>query len=66
MLFKHSADVIIYIVGGLDENELMLQAALMAFYDALQVLLRNQVERISILENFDLVMLCLAETLDDG
>ena len=66
VVFKHSADVIFYIVGSMDENELMLQTALTAFYEALQILLKNQVERASILENFDLVMLCLDETLDDG
>ncbi len=60
------ADVAVYIVGGTDENELVLQSALVAFCDALQILLRNQVERRSVLENFDLVMLCLDETIDNG
>ena len=53
-------------MGNADENELMLNSALSAFCDALQVLLRGQVERRAVLENFDLVMLCLDETIDDG
>lgn len=66
VVHKSSADVIFYLVGSPEENELMLHSALMAFWEALQILLRNQVERLSVLENFDLVMLCLDETIDDG
>ncbi len=40
--------------------------ALSSFYDALNNLLRSQVERRAVEENFDLVMLCLDETIDDG
>lgn len=44
----------------------MLSAALNALVDALQMLLRNQVEKRGVLENLDLVVLCLDETVDDG
>ena len=44
----------------------MLHAALVAFSDALSMLLRNQVEKRALLENLDLVLLCLDETIDDG
>lgn len=65
-LFKHSLDLIFYIIGPATENELMLAAALNAFSDALSMLLRNQVEKRSVLENLDMVLLCLDETIDDG
>lgn len=65
-LFKHSLDLIFYIIGPATENELMLTAALNAFSDALSMLLRNQVEKRSVLENLDMVLLCLDETIDDG
>lgn len=65
-VYRHVTDVVIYVMGNSDENELMLNSALSAFCDALQVLLRGQVERRAVLENFDLVMLCLDETIDDG
>lgn len=65
-LYKHSLDVIFYIIGPTSENELMLYAALVAFSDALSMLLRNQVEKRALLENLDLVLLCLDETIDDG
>lgn len=65
-VYKNSTDVIFYIIGNPEENELMLSLALNSFYDALTMLLRNQIEKRAVLENFDLVMLCLDETLDDG
>lgn len=65
-VYKHSLDLIFYIIGNPDENELMLYAALNAFSDAVHLLLRNQVEKRALLENLDLVLLCLDETIDEG
>ena len=65
-VYKHSPDLIFYIIGNAEENELMLSLALNSFHDALSVLLRNQVEKRAVLENYDLVMLYLDETIDDG
>lgn len=44
----------------------MLQGVLTAFYDAVSLLLRHQVEKRAILENLDLVVLALDETIDNG
>jgi len=44
----------------------MLHTALTAFFDAASLLLRNQIEKRSVLENLDMVLLCLDETIDDG
>ena len=65
-LYKHSLDLIFYMLGGPLENELMLHSALTAFMDAIHLLLRNQVEKRAVLENLDCVILCLDETIDDG
>lgn len=65
-VYKHSLDAIFYVIGSTSENELMLQVSLGAFFEALSLLLRNQVEKRAILENLDLVLLCLDETIDDG
>lgn len=65
-VYKHSLDLIFYLIGGSSENELMLHTALVAFSDAVNMLLRNAVEKRSVLENLDLVLLCLDETIDDG
>lgn len=65
-VFRHSLDLIFYIIGGATENEIMLYSALTAFSDAVHLLLRNQVEKRAVLENLDMVILCLDETIDDG
>ncbi|EPQ55280.1 coatomer protein [Gloeophyllum trabeum ATCC 11539] len=65
-VYKHSLDLIMYLVSPPEENELMVHYALSAFSDALHMLLRNQVEKRGVLENLDLVLLCLDETIDDG
>jgi hypothetical protein len=65
-VYKHSLDLILYIIAGQTENELMLSSALHTLSDALTMLLRNQVEKRGVLENLDLVVLCLDETIDDG
>ncbi|OCH83928.1 coatomer protein [Obba rivulosa] len=65
-VYKHSLDLIFYLIGDPSENELMLHSALVAFSDAVHLLLRNQVEKRGVLENLDLVLLCLDETIDDG
>ena len=65
-MYKHSLDLIIYFVSGPEENEIMLSAALSALSEALQLLMRNQLEKRGVLENLDLVVLCLDETIDDG
>jgi hypothetical protein len=63
---KHALDVAYYVVGDAGENELMLSAALHAFADAVSMLLRGQVEKRALLENLDLVLLALDETIDQG
>ncbi len=65
-MYKHSLDVILYLVAGPTENEVMVHAALTALSDALTMLLRNSLEKRGVLENLDLVLLCLDETIDDG
>ncbi|EIM83054.1 coatomer protein [Stereum hirsutum FP-91666 SS1] len=65
-VYKHSLDLIFYMIGGSSENELMLHSALVAFSEAAHMLLRNQVEKRAVLENLDLLVLCLDETIDDG
>lgn len=65
-VYRHSLDLIFYILGGPQENELMLHSALTTFTEAINLLLRNQVEKRAVLENLDCVILCLDETIDDG
>lgn len=66
VLYKPSIDLTFYVTGDESQNELMLQGALQAFYDSVSLLLRHQVEKRAILENLDLVVLCLDETIEEG
>ncbi|KAF9047523.1 coatomer protein [Panaeolus papilionaceus] len=66
VVYKHSLDLIIYFVAGPTENEIMLYSALNSLVDAFTMLLRNALEKRAVLENLDLVLLCLDETIDDG
>jgi hypothetical protein len=65
-VYKHSLDLIFYFIAGPTENDLMISAALTSLIDALTMLLRNSLEKRGVLENLDLVLLCLDETIDDG
>lgn len=58
--------VMFYVVGSDTENELILTAVLNAAFDSLSTLLRDQLDRRMLLDNFELVLLTLDEIVDDG
>lgn len=75
MVYKQAVDATLYVVGGAEENEIMLYLVVVALRDCLDVLLRyapvdsslsHSVDRRTILENYDLVALCIDEICDDG
>lgn len=67
MLYKSCGDVFIYFVANSPfENEIMLFGFLNSFYDALVILLKNSVDERAILDNLDLILLAIDETIDDG
>ncbi|KAJ2726136.1 Golgi-to-ER vesicle coat component [Coemansia sp. Benny D115] len=66
VLYTSNADVSFYLVGDPEENELMLLAALQGFYDAVCQLVKYDVSKRKVLDNLDMVVLALDETVDDG
>ncbi|CCX09326.1 Similar to Coatomer subunit zeta; acc. no. P53600 [Pyronema omphalodes CBS 100304] len=66
VVYKAESDVIMYVVGGLDENELMLFNVALAMRDTLLLMLRNAVDKRTIAEHYDMVSLALEEMVDDG
>ncbi|KAI9673938.1 MAG: Golgi-to-ER vesicle coat component [Caeruleum heppii] len=66
VLFKVESDVMLYVVGGADENEIMLYNVILALRDSLNLLLKNSVDKRTIIENYDLVSLAIDEIIDDG
>ncbi|PVU95622.1 hypothetical protein BB559_002661 [Furculomyces boomerangus] len=66
IIFSSVSDVTFCLVGSQDENELLLMSILNGFIDSLNMLLRQNVDKRSILDGLDLVLLALDETIDDG
>jgi len=56
----------LYVVGGMDENEMLLYHVVLALRDSLQILLKNSTDKRTIIENYDLVSLAIEEIVDDG
>ena len=60
-VYKTGLDTMIFVVGDASENELILTAVLDALYDSLSILLRDQLEKRLLLDNVDMLMLCMDE-----
>ncbi|WVN86551.1 uncharacterized protein L203_101718 [Cryptococcus depauperatus CBS 7841] len=67
IIIRSIIDLTFIIVGPLaSSNEIMLNQALTAFVDSVNLLLRGSVEKRNVLESLDLVLLAADETVDDG
>ncbi|KAF2012259.1 snare-like protein [Aaosphaeria arxii CBS 175.79] len=66
IVFKMESDVMLYVVGGAEENEVLLYSVVLALRDSLNILLKNSVDKRTIVENYDLVSLAVDELVDDG
>ncbi|KAL6057155.1 Coatomer subunit zeta-2 [Balamuthia mandrillaris] len=65
-VYKSSADVHFYVIGSVDENELILGSVLSALYEAIYALLHQVVDKRTVLENLDYVLLAIDELVDEG
>lgn len=66
IVYQNVQDVYFFVVGAGYENELVLSEVLSGFIDGLLMLFRNQLNKRTFLENFDLIVLSLDEVLEDG
>ncbi|KAI9880027.1 MAG: Golgi-to-ER vesicle coat component [Pleopsidium flavum] len=66
VVFKMESDVMLYVVGGAEENEILLFNVILALRDSLTILLKNSTDKRTIIENYDLVSLAMDEIVDDG
>ncbi|XP_066111580.1 coatomer subunit zeta-2 isoform X1 [Saccopteryx bilineata] len=66
IVYKSSIDLFLYVVGASHENELMLMSVLTCLFEALNHVLRKNVERRWLLENMDGAFLVLDEIVDGG
>ncbi|KAI9858134.1 MAG: Golgi-to-ER vesicle coat component [Vezdaea acicularis] len=66
VVFKTEGDVMLYVVGGGEENEILLYNVVLCLRDALNILLKGSTDKRTIIENYDLVALAIDEIVDDG
>ncbi|KAG4961474.1 hypothetical protein AAZX31_13G330300 [Glycine max] len=66
IIYKFVQDLHFFVTGGDDANEIILASVLQGFFDAITLLLRNNVDKREALENLDLILLCLDEIVDGG
>ncbi|EEA28141.1 Golgi-to-ER vesicle coat component [Talaromyces marneffei ATCC 18224] len=66
VVFKLENDVMMYVVGSADENEVLLYNVVVALRDALGILFKGATDKRTIIENYDLVSLAIDEIIDDG
>ncbi|KAJ1443717.1 Longin-like domain superfamily [Sesbania bispinosa] len=66
IIYKFAQDLHFFVTGSDEENEVILASVLQGFFDAVTLLLRNNVDKREALENLDLILLCLDEIVDGG
>ncbi|KAL5508807.1 hypothetical protein EMCRGX_G004057 [Ephydatia muelleri] len=65
-VYKSNVDLFFYVLGSQNENELMLMAVLNAVYDSVNQILKKNVEKRSLFEHMDALLLVLDEVVDGG
>eukprot|EP00695_Tsukubamonas_globosa_P002169 TRINITY_DN3268_c0_g1_i1.p1 TRINITY_DN3268_c0_g1~~TRINITY_DN3268_c0_g1_i1.p1 ORF type:complete len:178 (+),score=22.26 TRINITY_DN3268_c0_g1_i1:77-610(+) len=66
VIYRFDSDVMFYVVGGADENEAVLASVLSTLYETINTLARNQIDKRTLIENFDVLVLTVDEIVDEG
>merc|ERR1712002_36480 len=66
VVYRSNVDLFFYVVGSSNENALILVSVSNCFYDALNIMLKRNVEKRSLLDNLDGAFLSLDEVCDQG
>lgn len=66
VVYKEYADTIVYVIGGLNESEILLYNVLQGLTGAFEIILSSQLDKRSMLESYDMLVLAIDETVDDG
>ena len=65
-VFRQNVDAYFYVMGSCNENELLLVNVLNCLYDTISMILKKDVNSVSVLNNLDIVMLAFDEICDGG
>ena len=66
ILYKSKVDLYFYVIGGPKENELLLMSVLNCVFDSMSLILRKNIEKSSVYDNMDMIMLAMDEICDNG
>ncbi|CAM9301330.1 unnamed protein product [Lampetra planeri] len=66
VVYKSIVDLHFYVIGSSQENELMLVAVLNCLFDSLSQMLRKNLEKRTVLDNMEGVLLAVDEIVDGG
>jgi len=66
VVFCAGQDVLFYVLGSLSENELILHTVLEAIVETLKSVLRGHLDKNTILDNLELLLLTVDEVVDQG
>ena len=66
ILYKSKVDLFFYVVGGPKENELLLMSVLNCVFESVSLILRKNIEKSSMYDNMDRIMLAMDEICDNG
>lgn len=62
--YKHCDDLFMFVIGGLNENELVMVEVLQALDETLATIMRGQVYEEAVLENLESLLLVVDELVD--
>ncbi|XP_014245756.1 coatomer subunit zeta-1 [Cimex lectularius] len=65
-VYKSNVDLFFYVMGSSHENELILMNVLQCLYDSISQILRKNVEKRTVFDNLEIVMLAMDEICDGG
>eukprot|EP01097_Dermamoeba_algensis_P000769 TRINITY_DN1273_c0_g1_i1.p1 TRINITY_DN1273_c0_g1~~TRINITY_DN1273_c0_g1_i1.p1 ORF type:complete len:119 (-),score=8.92 TRINITY_DN1273_c0_g1_i1:787-1143(-) len=65
-VYRSTSDVFFYVTGNYEENELILLTVLSSLYESISLILRGQIDRRTLLENLDYIILIIDELIDGG
>ncbi|KAF2357129.1 AP complex mu/sigma subunit [Trinorchestia longiramus] len=65
-VYRSNVDLYFYVIGSSQENELILQSVLNCLYESVSTILRKNVEKRTLLDNLDIIMLAFDEICDGG
>ncbi|XP_063677833.1 coatomer subunit zeta-1-like [Bolinopsis microptera] len=64
--YKSSVDLLFYVIGSSEENELILVSILTTFFDTVSLIVRKNVEKKAVFDKMDYIILAADELIDDG